>query len=114
LGDALGGMDVLAAGKAMRKQGVSARLANGAIEQRGELLSLRVGKIKTLSRHDLLPLDRGAFVFSKAQQDLRTRESARRRGEPSPRKQSAGAEGGRARRGPRGNPHLNQSHLFRD
>src|SRR5213080_4841657 len=79
-------MDVLAAGKAMRKQGVSARLANGAIEQRGELLSLRVGKIKTLSRHDLLPLDRGAFVFSKAQQDLRTRESARRPGEPSPRK----------------------------
>src|SRR5437667_11938156 len=84
-------MDVVAEGKAMGKWGVSARRANGAIEQRGELLSLRVGKIKTLSRHDLRPLDRGAFVFSKAQQDLRTRESARRRGEPSPRKQSAGA-----------------------
>src|SRR6266480_6561627 len=94
-------MDVLAAGKAMRKQGVSARLANGAIEQRGELLSLRVGKIKTLSRHDLLPLDRGAFVFSKAQQDLRTRESARRPGEPSPRKQSA-AEGGPSAARPKG------------
>jgi hypothetical protein len=32
----------------MRKQRVSARLANGLIEQCCELLSLRVGKIETL------------------------------------------------------------------
>src|SRR5260221_3428008 len=76
LGNALGGVDVLAAGKAMRKQRVSARLASGAIEQRGELLSLRVGKIETLSRHALLPFDRGRVCPGKAQQDLRRAESS--------------------------------------
>ena len=63
----------------MRKQGVSARLANGAIEQRGELLSLRVGKIKTLSRHDLLPLEKRAAAW----RALAPQAKRRGRGRPS-------------------------------
>jgi hypothetical protein len=48
-------MDVLAAGKAVGKQRVGARLPVGAIEQRGKFLALGVGKIEALSRHALLP-----------------------------------------------------------
>src|SRR5262249_60225247 len=51
LGDALGGVDVLAAGEAMSEQRVGARLTGGTIEQRGKLLSLGVGKIEALCRH---------------------------------------------------------------
>ena len=55
--DALRGMDVLAAGKAVGKQRVGARLPVGAIEQRGKFLPLGVGKIEALSRHSSPPLD---------------------------------------------------------
>jgi len=55
VGNALGGLDVLAAGKAVRKQRVGARLLAGAVEQRGKLLSVGVGKIEALSGHALLP-----------------------------------------------------------
>ena len=58
-GDALGGPDVLAAGKAVRKQRVGARLLVGAVEQRGKLLSVGVRKIEALSRHALLPSTAG-------------------------------------------------------
>ena len=54
-GHALGGTDVLAAGKAVRKQRVGARLAGRTIEQRGKFLALGVGKIEALGRHALLP-----------------------------------------------------------
>jgi hypothetical protein len=54
-GHALGGVDVLAAGKAVRKQRVGARLAGGTIEQRGKVLPLGIGKIEALGRHALLP-----------------------------------------------------------
>jgi hypothetical protein len=56
-GHALGGVDVLAAGEAVRKQRVGARLAGGAIEQRGKCLPLGIGKIEALGRHALLPVD---------------------------------------------------------
>ena len=48
-GDAPGGMHVLAAGKAMGEQRIGARLAGRTIEQRGEILSLGIGKIETFS-----------------------------------------------------------------
>jgi hypothetical protein len=57
VGDALRGTDVLAAGKAVGKQRVGARLPGGAIEQRGKFLPLGVGKIEALSRHGSPPLD---------------------------------------------------------
>src|SRR5262249_19504407 len=59
VGDALGGPDVLAAGKAVRKQRVGARLLSEALEERGKLLCMGVGKIETLSRHALLPSTAG-------------------------------------------------------
>src|SRR5262249_56095878 len=51
VGDALGGPDVLAAGKAVRKQRVGARLLAGPLEQPGKLLSVRFAKIETLTPH---------------------------------------------------------------
>src|SRR5262249_46789627 len=60
VGNALGGPDVLAAGKAVRKQRVGARLLAGAVEQRGKLLSVGIGKIEALSRHALLRSTAGA------------------------------------------------------
>src|SRR5262245_5100403 len=59
-GDALGGVDVLAAGKAVRKQRVGARLLGGAVEQRGKILSAGVGKLEALGRHALLRSTAGA------------------------------------------------------
>ena len=59
IGDALGGPGVLAAGKAVRKERVSARLLRRTVEQRGKALSVGVGKIETLSRHALLPSTAG-------------------------------------------------------
>jgi hypothetical protein len=60
-------MNVLAAGKAVGKQRVGARLPVRAIEQRGKFLALGVGKVEALSRHALL---RWTTVSGKAQQDL--------------------------------------------
>ena len=59
-GNTLGGVDVLAASKAVRKQRVGARLALGAVEQRGKILSAGVGKIEAFSRHALLRSTAGA------------------------------------------------------
>src|SRR5262249_37671405 len=57
---AFGGVGVLAAGKAVRKQRVGARLVRGAVEQRGKILSAGVGKLEALSRHALLRSTAGA------------------------------------------------------
>src|SRR5262249_41220164 len=59
-GNTPGGVDILAASKAGRKQRVGARLLGGAVEQRGKLLSVGVGKLEALSRHALLRSTAGA------------------------------------------------------
>src|SRR5262249_32962804 len=53
-GDAFGGVDVLAAGEAMRKQRVGARLPGRAVEQRRQIVAVGTGKIEAFSRHALL------------------------------------------------------------
>ena len=52
LGDAPRRVDVLAAGEAVREQRIGARLTHGSIEQRGEVLPRRIGKIEPLRRHE--------------------------------------------------------------
>src|SRR4029077_12946005 len=50
-GDALGGLVVLAAGKAMGEQCISARLAHRVVEERGKSMSLGIGEIEAFTRH---------------------------------------------------------------
>ena len=50
-----GGMDVLAAGEAVGKQRVGARLRRRAVEQAGEPQTLGIGEIEPLGRHPRLP-----------------------------------------------------------
>ena len=55
-GDPFGGMDVLAAGEAMREQRIGARPPGGPIEQRRQALTPVVGKIEAFARHPVLPV----------------------------------------------------------
>jgi hypothetical protein len=50
-GDALGGLVVLAAGKAMGEQCISARLAHRVVDERGKPVSLGIGEIEAFTRH---------------------------------------------------------------
>ena len=62
-GDALGGMNVLAAGEAMGEQRIGARLPGRAIEQRCQILSRGIGEIEAFSRHAHLPKTSGHQPF---------------------------------------------------
>jgi len=73
-GDALGGEIVLAAGEAVREQGIGGRLAQRFVERRREKLALGIGKGETAAAHSpafsvALAPSVFALYLSKAAQD---------------------------------------------